>query len=375
MDNLALMEERLGRVKQVIKLEPVDRLPVIQNASAFGPRYTGHTIAEFCTVNDASMRITLEAMDKLGGLDGINLAMIGRNTALLTTAWLSRIGVPGKDLPADSLWQVREAEVMTINDYDTILAKGWPAFLEGYFPRVIDPADLGDALGWLMANLPAAMKSYHSQGYVTMAATAISTPFDYLCGGRSMAKFYIDLYRMPDKIQAVMDVMLPAILGQGIGASQAAGAPGIWIGGWRTAGALVAPKLWNRFVWPYLVKCVNAVVEAGLIPILHLDQDWTRDLAVFRDLPAKTCVMNPDGLTNPVKFKQILGDHMAWMGDTPATLFAAGTPEDITRYVRDQVKLFEGIGLIIAPGCDAPINTKPENMEAFVAAAKEYGKM
>ncbi len=206
-----------------------------------------------------------------------------------------------------------------------------------------------------------------------MAATAIATPFDYLCGGRSMAKFYIDLHRIPDKIEAAMDVMLPAILGQGIGGSLAAGVPGIWIGGWRTAGALLAPKLWQRFVWPYMVKSVHAVMEAGLIPILHLDQDWTRDLAFFRDLPAKACVMNPDGLTSAVKFKEILGDHMAWMGDTPATLFAAGTPDDIYRYVREQVELFEGRGLIIAPGCDAPINTKPENMEAFVAAAREYG--
>ena len=373
MDNLALMEERLARVKKVVQLEPVDRLPVIQNASAFGPRYTGHTIAEFCGVNEASMNITLEAMDKLGGLDGINLAMIGRNTALLTTAWLSRIGVPGKDLPADSLWQVREAEVMTVDDYDTIIEKGWPAFLDGYLPKVIDPADLGDALGWLMANLPDGIKKYHAHGYVTMAATAIATPLDYLCGGRSMAKFYIDLHRIPDKIEAAMDVMLPAILGQGIGGSLAAGVPGIWIGGWRTAGALLAPKLWQRFVWPYMVKSVHAVMEAGLIPILHLDQDWTRDLAFFRDLPAKACVMNPDGLTSAVKFKEILGDHMAWMGDTPATLFAAGTPDDIYRYVREQVELFEGRGLIIAPGCDAPINTKPENMEAFVAAAREYG--
>ena len=32
-------------------------------------------------------------------------------------------------------------------------------------------------------------------------------------------------------------------------------------------------------------------------------------------------------------------------------------------------------GLILCPGCDAPINTKPENMAAFVAAAREYGKI
>lgn len=375
MEKPRLAEERLERIKKVINLEPVDRLPIVQNAAAFSPRYTGHTLAEFCTVNGASVNITLEAMDKLGGLDGINLAMIGRMPALLTTAWLSHIGVPGKDLPPDSLWQVREAEVMSVEDYDTIIDKGWQTFQDGYFPKVIDPADLGDALGWLMANQPAALENYHSRGYVTMAVFAISTPFDYLCGGRSMPKFIVDLHHMPDKIEAAMDVMLPAIIGQGIGISKAAGVPGLWVGGWRTASALLSPKLWRRFVWPYMVKIVHAVADAGLVPILHLDQDWTRDLACFKDLPARTCVINPDGMTSAVKFKEILGDRMAWMGDTPASLFAAGTPEDIRRYVRDQIELFEGRGLIIAPGCDAPINTKPENMEAFVEAGHQYGSL
>jgi uroporphyrinogen-III decarboxylase len=27
----------------------------------------------------------------------------------------------------------------------------------------------------------------------------------------------------------------------------------------------------------------------------------------------------------------------------------------------------------MCPGCDAPINAKPENMQAFVAACHEYG--
>jgi uroporphyrinogen-III decarboxylase len=39
------------------------------------------------------------------------------------------------------------------------------------------------------------------------------------------------------------------------------------------------------------------------------------------------------------------------------------------------VDLFNGVGLILCPGCDAPINAKPENMEALVAAAHEYGKV
>jgi len=40
-------------------------------------------------------------------------------------------------------------------------------------------------------------------------------------------------------------------------------------------------------------------------------------------------------------------------------------------YLRDLVRLFEARGLLLCPGCDAPINTKVENMEAFIAAAHE----
>lgn len=73
------------------------------------------------------------------------------------------------------------------------------------------------------------------------------------------------------------------------------------------------------------------------------------------------------------QFKTLVADRMAMMGDVPSTLFTTGTPDEIDRDVRDLVDLFEGRGLILCPGCDAPINTRPENMEAFVAASRKYG--
>ncbi|MBI5446557.1 MAG: uroporphyrinogen decarboxylase, partial [Deltaproteobacteria bacterium] len=42
-------------------------------------------------------------------------------------------------------------------------------------------------------------------------------------------------------------------------------------------------------------------------------------------------------------------------------------------YVRDLIELFQGQGLLLCPGCDAPMNAKPENMRAFVAAGHEFG--
>ncbi len=373
MNSEALYQERLARIKNVINLEPVDPIPVIFMASAFAPRYMGMSMAEFCTDPEASMNVTLAAMDKLGGLDGVNMATAGRLTSILPTLWLSRVAVPGRDLPPDSLYQVREAEVMTPADYDIIIERGWQAFLNGYLPKVADMAELGEAKRWMVNNMSRAIALYREHGYVAIVSNGVTTPFEYFCGGRSMSKFYADLYRIPDKVQAAMDVVLPDIIAQSLNGARIAGTMGIWVGGWRSASALVAPKLWNRFVWPYFVKIVNAVADAGLTPVLHLDQDWTRDLARLRDLPAKKCILNPDGMTNMKKFKELVGDHMAMLGDLPASIFAAGTPEDIHNYVRDLVRLFDSRGLILCPGCDAPINTRPENMEAFIAASHKFG--
>ena len=124
--------------------------------------------------------------------------------------------------------------------------------------------------------------------------------------------------------------------------------------------------------------CCSFIVEAylaeNITPILHWDQDWTRDLVRLQELPAKKCILNPDGMTDMRKFKELVGDRMAMMGDVPASLFAAGTPEDIYNHVRNLARLFGSKGLILSSGCDVPVNAKPENVEAFVAASRGHGK-
>lgn len=376
MANEALYQERFDCIKKAIALEPVDQVPVAYMGAAFAPRWHGMTIAEFCEDPEAAFQVSLATAKRLG-VDAVNLAGGGRITAALTSIWLSRLGVPGRDLPVDSLWQVREAEVMTPEDYDAIVKMGWNAFFGSYLPRVIDPQEFGMSMGWMMQNTPRIQQAYREAGIVIVcdAPVNVAIPFEYLCGGRSMQKFFLDLYRMPDKIKAAMDVIQAAQLEAIKNAPPFGGIRGTWVGGWRAASALVAPRLWNKFVWPYIVEQVEALVAVGITPVLHWDQDWTRDLVRLQELPAKKVILNPDGMIDLRKFKELVGDRMAMMGDIPASLLAAGTPDDVYKYVREQVELFEGRGLILCPGCDAPINTKPENMEAFVAAAREYGKV
>lgn len=366
-------DEKRARILAALSLQPVDRIPIIFMGTAFAPRYVGMTMAKFCSDPWASFDAHVEAADKLGEIDGFNSFPGGLIGPGLSALWLSRIALPGGDLPEDSLWQVREAEVMGVDEYDTILEHGWAEFLAGYLPRVIDAEQMAVNVTWMTNERPEAAARLRERGYPSIASGGTTIPFEPLCGARSMPEFFADLYRRPEKVKAVMDVMLPDMIEMALAGVGATDAPGAWVGGWRSASALLAPKIWNELVFPYFHAIVTALAEKGVVSVLHLDQDWTRDLARLRELPAKACVLNPDGFTDVRRAKELLGDHMAIMGDVPATLFATGTPDDIFRYVEELVRDVGPTGLLLCPGCDAPINTKPENMEAFVAAGREFG--
>ena len=373
MDHEKRYQERADRITRAINLEPVDRIPIIYMATAFSPRFMGMTQAEFVTNPDAPVEVTIAAMDRLGDLDGINMMPGAFQTVKLSLLWLSKIAMPGKELPEDELWQVQEAELMTVDDYDFVLDNGWNAFLEGYRPKILDMQLYEAHIERIGKDFSVVPKKFRKDGYDIMACGSTTIPFESLCGARSMPKFFLDLYRIPDKVKAVMDVMLPNLIKMGIRAAELTGVPRVWIGGWRSASALLAPKIWDTLVFPYFCEIINALSEKGILSVLHWDQDWTRDLGRLLEFPAKKCVLNLDGMTDIRKVKEILGDHMAILGDVPATLFATGSPDDIYEYVKSLVRDVGPTGLLLCPGCDGPINTKPENMEAFLAAGREFG--
>lgn len=373
-DAEARYEERLARIQRTIDLEPTDRIPFVFMGTAFAPRYMGVSMAEFCADPDLRVEVTLAAMDGLGGdFDGINALPAGRITPALSAAWLSRVAVPGRDLPDDSLWQVVEAEVMTVDDYDTIIEQGWSAFMGGYMPRVIDMAEFEANLAWMGANLPAVAQRFRESGYVPVSGAATTIPFECLCGGRSMEEFYLDLHCIPDKVKAALDAIQPDLIRIGVNGARHSGVPAVWVGGWRAASSMLSPKMWNEFVFPYYLEMITQLAENEIVSVLHFDHDWTRDLSRLRELPARKCILNLDGWTDIRKAKETLADHMAIMGDVPAPLLSAGTPDEVYAYVRALARDVGPTGLILCPGCDAPIDAKPENMQAFVAASLEFG--
>lgn len=376
MSDATLYQERFTRIKKAMHYEPVDQIPVIWSGPALAPRLIGMKMAQYVSDLEASSFAGLQAMEKIGGFDGTQTPS-GGGVLMLSGLWLSKVKQPGKELPDDSLWQIDEAEVMTQADYDTIINKGWNPFLMEYLPKVADMPEFMRQAGWAAENGRRVAQTYKDAGYVVIndAGVMVSIPFESLCGGRSMNKFYMDLHRIPDKVEAAMRVVqeqnlatinaLPPCSPDQVGST--------WLGGWRSASGLLAPKLWDRFVWPYMRELAEAYISKGYTPIFHWDQDWTRDLGHLTELPARSCVLSTDGMTDVRKFRKIVGDNMAFLGDVPAALFSSGTPEDMREYVRCLVNDIGSAGLLLTSGCDMPINSKLENLEAFVAAAHEFG--
>jgi uroporphyrinogen-III decarboxylase len=197
----------------------------------------------------------------------------------------------------------------------------------------------------------------------------VTTPIELLCGARSLPKFFIDLIEIPDKVAAAMDMILPHLANKAVRRAKKLGFPAVWVGGWRSAPCLLSPAMWNRFVWPYIRKLVYEVANAGLIALLHLDSDWTRELERFRELPRGKCLMALDGDTDIFRAKEVLGDHMCLMGDVPASMLFYKSTEDVYKYCSRLIRELGPAGFILQSGCDIPANAKLENVQAMVAAA------
>ena len=109
-----------------------------------------------------------------------------------------------------------------------------------------------------------------------------------------------------------------------------------------------------------------------VIPIFHLDSNWTLVLDKFKRLKDKTYVMALDSKTDIRKCREVLGPDVCILGDVPCELMTYGTPEEVADYV---TKLLEDIGpwgCIIATGCDIPSDAKPENVKAMCEAAHSF---
>ena len=366
MQTESLYQARLERILKAVALERPDRVPVVLEYSGFAAYVTGTRMAEFLRCPETNLATMIRAFEMVGEADAINYGSFWPYN--LCFSYMSKISVPGVDLPEDDMWQVVESELMTRDDYDLILKQGWKKYAEEYLDQRIFHEVPSDYLPPKRKS-PDAQKAWRQKGVPVLSGGDVTTPYELLCGSRSLMEFSMDLFDLPDKVIAAMDAMVPHLAGKAIRSSRQRGYPIVWLGGWQAAPSMLSPEMWRRFVWPYFRRLVHEIVDAGLIALLHLDSNWTRELEYFRELPKDRCIMALDGETDIFKAKEVLGDHMCIMGDVPAAMLFRDSPDNVYAYCSRLIRELGPSGFILQSGCDIPANAKLENVQAMVAAA------
>jgi uroporphyrinogen-III decarboxylase len=376
MEMSQLYLQRLEKIKKTIISEN-DKVTTCFIGTATPPGHMGVSIAEYVANPDKGLDVFISyvnEIDKIAPVDCLNIGYPVKINVGLSLAWLSNIKVPGRELPENSLWQVNEQKIMQESDYDFLINNGYDAFMGKILPQVVDMQELQEMMAYMQNNGFEMAKKYIAADLPIVSGGMSSPPFEMLCGARSMPQFFMDCYKMPDKVKAAMDVMLPHVIQTLIGQAKNANAIGAWVGGWRGASALVSRKIWDNLVWPYMYEIGMALIENDITPVFHLDQSWDRDIERFLEVPAKKCILNTDGMTDLRITRQKLGEHVSLMGDVPAQLLATGNPEEVQDYVISLLNDIGPKGVFLTPGCDAPANAKFENMVASYQATQKFNE-
>ncbi|MBF7095677.1 uroporphyrinogen decarboxylase family protein [Alkalibacter mobilis] len=370
-----LFLDRVERIKRTIAFEN-DRATTCYTGVATPAEHMGVKMADFVSNSDLNLDTTLAYINELNEIAPIDCLNIGAGgnkiNVILTMIWLSKVKMPGRELPENSLWQIEEKKVLKDEDYDLAIEQGYDALVQKILPQVLDMGELQEFMEYAQKNGQKNAEKVIANIYPSVNSNNASPPFEILCGARSMSQFFMDCYKIPDKVKAAQDAIFPGVLENMVATTRQTNGMGSWVGGWRGASALVSPKIWDELVWPYMYKMGMTLLENGITPTFHLDQNWDRDIERFLELPEKKFILNTDSMTDLRRARKLLGEHAAFMGDVPPQLLATGTPQQVTDYVNRLLDDIGTKGVFITAGCDAPGNAKFENMAAMFKAAYEY---
>jgi len=368
----------MERVEAAVKLEPLDRIPCAPLMDVFFPaKYKGFSMAQAIKDWKKGFYSIVDIFDEVGGWD----AMILPGYSIPTTPHvysgmpLGKSLYPGVELGRDEPTQFQEREVLTRDDYDDIINLGLNGFLLKHKDR-FNPLEEDRIVKWTerqMGKYKTEIAFWKSRGVRSLCGAITRSPLMLLSTSRTLLEITKDIYRIPDKLEAVMEAMMDDLISDAIEAAKISGEPGVFLVMERGGGFYYSLKIYERFEYPHMKRMVEAFAAEGLITVMHLDQDYTLNLPYFKDLPPKMVIAELDSTTDIFKAKETLKGHMCIAGDVPAALSSLGTPEEVEKYCKKLIDVVgKDSGFILSTGCTCPVECKMDNFKAMVHTAKNY---
>ena len=298
---------------------------------------------------------------------------------------------PGREVGKniESQWVI-EKPVMNDDEYDRFIEKPFEFLMGTVIPRAYkNLADLNSptAVGALLkmgqevAKFPIFLMDFvakwKKEAWLPWYYALAPNPLDFLGAFfRDFDKLSLDLYRMPDKVKKVCEIIGPvlAVVGKVTGAlsRDVTGSRRVFCPVWYNT--YLSPEKFREFHFPYIKQIVNELIEAGLTPLMSFQGRADHLLDQLKELPEKKVIMWFDK-TDLVKAREELGDNYCLAGGIPSRLLISGTPEKVRKHTEELIdNLKSGGGFIVSTEFNGMGDAKVENVKALTETVMNYGK-
>ena len=218
------------------------------------------------------------------------------------------------------------------------------------------------------------MGSGAAHGFPSMMGVLNFAPFDAIGDTlRGTKGVMMDMFRNSDKLLKAIDIMTDIIIHSILHNPLVYNAVTVGFPLHKGADGWMSQKQYEKFYWPSLKKVMNALINEGLICELFAEGSYNTRLEIVRDDFPQGSVVWWFDQTDMALAKKVLGDKFTIQGNVPSSLMLTGSPEEVKAYCRNLIETCsKDGGYIMAAGCIAE-NPKLENLQAMMAAIREYG--
>jgi hypothetical protein len=306
-------------------------------------------------------------------------------------------------------WQFIEGEYMKAEEYDDLIRDPSDFWMRTYLPRVfgiLEPIKMFQPFTNITENvhvgqlMPLAMpsvqemlqklldvgKEYQRLMQLMMkAGGGMSIGFSGLLSGFAKAPFDTlgdtlrgtegimkDMFRRPDKLLKALDVIADLTINTVLKSPGIERLTTVMYPLHKGADGWMSQKSFDTFYWPSLKKVMDAFIKEGLVQMLFAEGSFNTRLEYIDEFPKGAVTWYFDR-TDMSRAKKILGKKCCLQGNVPSSMIVTGSPKDVKEYCRKLIEeCGKGGGFILSAGSVAD-NPKLENLQAMMAAVREYG--
>jgi len=339
MKELLTPRERFGLL--VID-EPQDRVPVYPLITAFSARTAGVPLRDYYTDGAAMARSQLVAQE----LYGIDFISLFSEVGLIAEALGSKFDYPEDDLP--------------------LLSRPKWVDLSSLDEAVVDP--LRD--GRLRVYLDAIAYAYEARGDTVPILAYVPAPFTTAQHLVDQEAFLLGLLTDPDLVHRLLAYATRSIIRFCRAIIGAGGLPVVVDP--LASGSVISAEHYREFALPGQAEVIRYLHRYDLDIVLHVCGDTDSTICLMPESGADLLSIDRIGVEAAIagagSRSRIVGNY-----DTSAILLS--DPATIEREVAAMVEAGKKCpkGFVAATGCEVPLDTPPENVRAFVRAAKQAG--